>query len=109
MPDEEKDRFGEKLREVEKAREDVFFAERDRELLEKMKAQPGGQAEESVRASVKGRCPRCGEHLVGTSRHDVAIAECPRDHGIWLDDGELEKLMTRENSGWLARILGRPR
>ena len=109
MSDDEKDRFGEKLREVEKAREDMFFAERDRQLLDKMKAQTGAQAEESVRAPAKGRCPRCGEHLVATSRHDVLIDECPRDHGIWVDDGELEKLMSRESSGWLARVLGRPR
>lgn len=109
MPDDERDRFGEKLRDVEKAREDLFFAERDRALLEKMKKQTGSEGEDSGPTLVKGRCPRCGEHLVATSRHDVAIHECPRDHGIWLDGGELEKMMTRENSGWLARILGRPR
>lgn len=109
MSDDEKDRLGEKLREVEKAREDLFFAERDRQLLEKMKAQTGDQAGQSAFASAKGRCPRCGERLVSASRLDVSIDECPRDHGIWLDGGELEKLMSRESSGWLARVLGRPR
>jgi Zn-finger nucleic acid-binding protein len=74
-----------------------------------MKAQTGAQGEESARALAKERCPRCGEHLVVTSRLDVSIDACPRNHGIWLDDCELEKLMSRESSGWLARVLGRPR
>ena len=34
---EGKDRLGDKLRDVEKAREDEYFAKRDRELLKKMK------------------------------------------------------------------------
>jgi len=34
---EEKDRLGNKLRDVEKGREDDYFARRDRELLEKMR------------------------------------------------------------------------
>jgi len=33
-----KDRFGDKLRDAEKAREEQYFAKREKELLEKMKA-----------------------------------------------------------------------
>jgi hypothetical protein len=33
-----KDRLGDKLRDAEKAREDQYFAKRDKELLEKLKA-----------------------------------------------------------------------
>jgi len=35
----EKDRLGDKLRDLEHAREDLFFAERDRLLIEKLRAQ----------------------------------------------------------------------
>ena len=35
--DREKDRWGEKLRDAEKAREDKYFADRDRELLAKLR------------------------------------------------------------------------
>jgi len=35
----EKDRFGETMRLVERAKEDIYFAERDRELLEKLRGQ----------------------------------------------------------------------
>ena len=35
----EKDRFGDKLRDLEHAREDLYFAERDRQLIAKMRAE----------------------------------------------------------------------
>lgn len=108
MSDGEKDRYGDKLREVEKAREDKFFADRDRELLNKLKAAAGTQEQEAVRELAQARCPRCGERLTTRTQLDVEIDECPAGHGIWLDAGELEKLTSRESSGWLARILGRP-
>ena len=108
MSDGEKDRFGDKLRDVEKAREDKFFADRDRELLTKLKAQTGAQEEQSVRELAKMRCPKCGDRLATSTRLDVEIDECPRGHGLWLDTGELEKLSARESGGWLSRLLGRP-
>ena len=37
-----KDRLGDKLRDVEKAREDKYFAERDKELIRKMKERDKG-------------------------------------------------------------------
>lgn len=36
---EEKNRFGETLQLLERAKEDIYFAQRDRELIEKLKAQ----------------------------------------------------------------------
>jgi hypothetical protein len=108
MSDGEKDRYGDKLRDVEKAREDKFFADRDRELLLKLKGQANSEEEQAVRELARMRCPKCGERLVTRSEHQVEIDACPSGHGIWLDDGELEKLTARESTGWLARILGRP-
>jgi Zn-finger nucleic acid-binding protein len=46
--------------------------------------------------------------LTTRTQLDIEIDACPTGHGIWLDTGELEKLTTRESSGWLARVLGRP-
>jgi Zn-finger nucleic acid-binding protein len=45
--------------------------------------------------------------LTTRARHDVEMDECPAGHRIWLGTGDLEKMTTRENSRWLARILGR--
>ncbi len=107
MPDGEKDRFGDKLRDVEKAREDTFFAERDRELIRKLKAQSGAQEEQAVRELARMRCPKCGDRLNVRHKLDVEIDECPQGHGVWLDMGELDKLFKRETTGWLSRFLGR--
>ncbi len=40
-------------------------------------------------------CPRCGEPMVRYRyliTSDIVLDECP-DHGIWLDDGELTKML----------------
>lgn len=40
-------------------------------------------------------CPRCQENLRQAQRMGVEIDYCPRCRGVWLDGGELEKLMER--------------
>lgn len=39
------------------------------------------------------RCPRCQGALTRTHRHGVEIDSCPRCQGVWLDRGELQKLI----------------
>ena len=40
-------------------------------------------------------CPRCKDDLRRTDRTGVEIDFCPRCRGVWLDGGELEKLLDR--------------
>lgn len=40
-------------------------------------------------------CPSCGETLLMTERLSVQIDYCPKCRGIWLDRGELEKIIDR--------------
>jgi len=42
-------------------------------------------------------CPRCGAELAHDSRQSVEIDTCPECRGVWLDRGELEKIL-REQS-----------
>ena len=95
---DEKDRFGEKLRQKEKAEEERFFAERDRALIEQMRQK---------RAAEPGPCPRCGEPLVPRTHEGVIVEECPRDHGVWLDRSDLEAVAGREPESWLRRLVSR--
>jgi len=104
MP-EERDRYGDKLRDAEKGREDQFFADRDRQLVERMQQASAG----TVDAATRGRCPRDGQTLTKVSHLDVVLDECPACKGMWLDKGDLDKLAQRESSGRLARFLGRSR
>lgn len=109
MAEDDKDRLGEKLRQKEKAEEDRYFSERDRALLERLRQQKTAAEMEQLRALARGRCPRCGEALVGVEHHGVTVDECPAGHGMWLDRGELETLATREHDSWLGRFFFRPR
>ena len=41
------------------------------------------------------RCPVDGETLVMADRHGVEIDYCPKCRGVWLDRGELDKIVER--------------
>jgi len=101
----EKDRLGDKLREAERGREDQYFAERDRKLVEEIKKAKATVADAKVKDAVLGRCPKCGAELQARSLHEIKLDECPSCHGVWLEAGELQELARREDEGWIARWL----
>ncbi|MBI3785080.1 MAG: zf-TFIIB domain-containing protein [Deltaproteobacteria bacterium] len=101
MAANEKDRLGDKLRDAERAREDQYFAERDRKLVEKMRH----DSEAGKRPDALGHCPKCGAKLKSLTVNKVAVEECPDCKGMWLDRGELEGIAKHENEGWIARWL----
>lgn len=43
------------------------------------------------------KCPNCNETLLMTQRNNVEIDYCPKCRGIWLDKGELDKLLEQDN------------
>ena len=104
MPDE-KDRLGDKLKDVERGREDHYFAERDRQLVEKMRGTKGGKEGEQVKPVGQMCCPKCGEKLRQRTVQKVTVDECPGCKGMWLDAGEFAELAKKENEDWFARVL----
>ena len=40
-------------------------------------------------------CPACATGLHMTERHGVEIDYCPKCRGVWLDRGELDKVIER--------------
>lgn len=42
------------------------------------------------------RCPNDGSRLVEVERADVLVDACPTCRGVWLDRGELDKILVRE-------------
>jgi Zn-finger nucleic acid-binding protein len=57
------------------------------------------------------QCPNCvNETLVTTQRRDIEIDHCPNCGGVWLDKGELEKVITLASdegrSAWDERERG---
>lgn len=45
------------------------------------------------------KCPVDNEMLVMTSRSGVEIDYCPKCRGVWLDRGELDKIIERSGEG----------
>lgn len=42
------------------------------------------------------RCPSCGNRLVEVERSGVLIDACQGCRGVWLDRGELDKILVKE-------------
>lgn len=45
------------------------------------------------------RCPVDNETLVMADRNGVEIDYCPKCRGVWLDRGELDKIIERSDAG----------
>jgi uncharacterized protein len=43
-------------------------------------------------------CPICNVDLLMADRQGIEIDYCPKCRGIWLDGGELEKIIERSNT-----------
>jgi Zn-finger nucleic acid-binding protein len=46
---------------------------------------------------VNMKCPSCDELLVMSDRLGVEIDYCPKCRGVWLDRGELDKIIERSS------------
>ena len=44
------------------------------------------------------KCPQCSVNLVMSDRQGIEIDYCPDCRGVWLDRGELDKLIERSNA-----------
>lgn len=91
MPDDQKDRFGNTLRDAEQGKEKQYFAQRDKELIEKMRR--GGTDARTAPAEL--RCPACGEALRPQALRQVKVDQCPSCGGVWLGSSEFEELARR--------------
>jgi hypothetical protein len=103
---DEKDRFGDTMRFVERAKEDIYFAEQDRQVLE-------NSAVSFVRSRLLTRrhCPKCPGKLEAYTFEGYALDRCQECGGVWLDKGELEAIVKKISrgplGGWLDTLTER--
>lgn len=95
---DEKDKFGDTMRLAERAKEDIYFAERDRELMAKLKA----QLRKAEKNAIDLRCPKCSGYLEGYTFQGYALDRCDQCGGIWMDKGELEGVVRKVSRGPLG-------
>ena len=100
----EKDQFGETLKLAERAKEDIYFAERDRDLLEKLRA----QLQKIDKRAGRLNCPKCPGGLETYTFQGFILDKCEQCGGIWLDKGELEDVIRKVTRTpfveWLDRL-----
>jgi Zn-finger nucleic acid-binding protein len=51
----------------------------------------------------KMKCPSCNVSLVMSDRSGIEIDYCPECRGVWLDRGELDKIIERSNQNVAPR------
>ena len=95
----EKDRYGETLRNREKADEDRYAAEQDRLRLEKLRQQA------LAAQATKGLCPQCGGTLKPDRTFEVSMQACGKCRGVWLSIDDLERLVARAGEGEIVRFV----
>ena len=89
---EEKDRFGDFISLLERAREDVYFAEKDRELLDKQKHRIEKAQQDQLERHAMN-CPQCGMSLHTSTLMDFAVNRCSGCGGIWVSHGVLPQFL----------------
>src|SRR5678816_2481667 len=94
----EKDRFGETMKLKERAQEDIYFAEHDRDLIAKLKT----KLQKSDKTVIDLRCPKCPGHLEAYTFEGFALDRCNTCGGIWMDRGELESVVRKVSRGPLG-------
>lgn len=102
----DQDRVGEKTIFVERANEDIYFAAKDRELIEEMKAH-FHKVEAAAREKRAQICPKCSGSLEKYRFMGFVLDRCESCEGIWLEKGEMEAILRRAARGPLGAFLDR--
>jgi hypothetical protein len=71
-----------------------------------MSGQHGGEhmSQSERGTSISMLCPICKVDLVMSERQNIEIDYCPKCRGVWLDRGELDKIIEKS----LAEMRGQP-
>jgi len=81
------------------SKEEEYFAREEaiklRKLAQKVKAEISADERERLKALHWMRCPKCGMEMKTIKLNQVDIDKCFSCGGIYLDDGELEKVSGR--------------
>jgi Zn-finger nucleic acid-binding protein len=49
-------------------------------------------------------CPRCNVYLAPSHTHNIEVDYCPNCRGVWLDRGELEKIIERSQANSSSHV-----
>jgi uncharacterized protein len=90
--------------------EEEYFArlafEHRKKALAEHESRAAEEERQRVLAVARNRCPKCGALLVAVPYRGIELDKCSCCEGIWLDCGELDRVMADEQGflGALKRI-----
>ena len=79
--------------------EDEYFVKQSAELIKARKERAQSEAKQAQRRSHYMKCPKCGADLHTEEYHGIQVDRCLECAGMWLDAGEAEELLAREDAG----------
>jgi hypothetical protein len=86
--------------ERKKALENEYFYRKEKEKLEKMKAEA---REVFTREVCKNRCPKCGDPIKPMTFRGVPLDKCPGCGGVWLGPRDLHMLAEKDHRTWFEK------
>ena len=90
--------------------EDEYIAKEEAERIKRLKEKLVAESKESDRqktlAVCSMKCPKCAGDLYEIDFRGVNIDRCALCDGVWLDQGELEKLAGSEDGSAIRNVLG---
>ena len=90
----------------ERANEDSYFAGKEHELIEGMKAE-FQQTEAARRETQMTTCPKCSGKFANYKFMGFVLDRCESCEGIWLNKGELAGILRQQSRGPLGAFLDR--
>jgi hypothetical protein len=108
------------LDQPERRREDDWFLENERQLLEEARqrrqkreveraAKERAEERERLKALHFMKCPKCGHDLEEVRLEGVTVDRCATCEGVFFDAGELDQLLLKkaeERRGFFRRLAG---
>lgn len=90
-------------------REQEYFVQQELERLRELRERYRRQLEEEERRKLKElhfmHCPKCGQKMEVSHLQGVEVEVCPACGGIFLDAGELDKVLEDSRRGPFAQAL----
>jgi hypothetical protein len=87
--------------------EDEYFArlefERQRKVLDERDTRAAEDERRRMLSVVRGRCPKCGAELIPVPYRGMELDKWLAQ-GVWLDVGELDRVVTTEDAGLFGSV-----
>ena len=87
----ERDRFGEFMKLLERAKEDIYFAAKDQELIAKLKQQLQ-KIDRTADEPAELHCPKCHGLLERYMLMNFPLDRCQACRGVWFDKDEIDAI-----------------